>query len=74
MNTELDYNLTQDQWETLKALRRGAPERRSLSRFVLDQLVVLGLACLDGEVPAITAVGRKVLIRGSSKLWEDVAA
>ena len=74
MHAELDYNLTQDQWETLKALRRGAPERRRLSRFVLDRLVALGLARLDDEVPAITPVGRKVLIRGSSKLWEDVAA
>ena len=73
MNTELDYNLTQDQWETLKALRRGALERRSLSRFALDQLVDLGLASIDDEAAAITPVGRKVLIRGSSKLWEDVA-
>jgi hypothetical protein len=74
MNTELDYNLTQDQWETLKALRRGAPERRGLSRFVLDQLVDLGLVGVDDGLPAITPVGRKVLIRGSAKLWEDVAA
>jgi len=73
MNSELDYNLTQDQWETLKALRHGAPDRRLMNRFVLEQLGALGLAVLDDETPTITAIGRKVLIRGSSRLWEDVA-
>ena len=73
MNTELDYNLTQDQWETLKALRRGAPERRGLSRIVLDQLVGLGLAGVDDGLPLITAKGRSVLLRGSPQLLDVVA-
>ena len=73
MNSEFDYNLTQDQWETLKALRHGASDRRLMNRFVLEQLGALGLAVLDDETPTITAIGRKVLIRGSSRLWEDVA-
>jgi hypothetical protein len=73
MNTELDYNLTQDQWETLKALRRGAAERRSPSRFVLDQLIELGLAGVDDGLPLITAKGRSVLLRGSPQLLDVVA-
>jgi hypothetical protein len=73
MNTELDYNLTQDQWETLKALRHGAPERSRLSRFALDQLIELGLAGVDDDLPLITAKGRSVLLRGSPQLL-DVAA
>ena len=74
MNAELDYDLLPDQWETLKALRVAATLRRAPSRVVIEQLVVLGLADTSGERPQITPIGRKVLIRGSSQLWEDVAA
>jgi len=74
MNAELDYDLSPDQWQTLKALRSGATQRRASNPFLIKQLVALGLAAADSEGPAITPVGRKVLIRGSSSLWEDVAA
>lgn len=74
MNAELDYDLSPDQWETLKALRAAAAQRRVPSRFVVEQLVALGLADASGEAPRITEIGRKVLIRGSAQLWEDVAA
>ena len=73
MNAELDYELTPDQWETLKALRIPPRERRALNNFVVEELIVLGLAAVSDEVPSITRWGRKVLIRGSSRLW-DVAA
>ena len=73
MNAELDHELTLDQWETLKALRVPTPERRSLNGPVLEQLIALGLATKRDEAPVITPWGRKVLIRGSSRLW-DVAA
>jgi hypothetical protein len=74
MNTELDYDLSPDQWEALKALRSGATQRRASSPFVVAQLVAIGLAAAGDEGPRITPMGRKVLIRGSSRLWEDVAA
>ena len=74
MNAELDYDLPPDQWEALKALRAAATQRRAPSQFVVEQLVALGLADVSGEAPRITPMGRKVLIRGSSRLWEDVAA
>ena len=74
MNDELDYDLQPDQWETLKALRAAATQRRAPSQFVVGQLVALGLADVSGDGPRITPMGRKVLIRGSSRLWEDVAA
>jgi hypothetical protein len=73
MNAELDYELTPDQWETLKALRVPAPEQRSVNGPVLKQLIALGLAAMSDEAPKITDWGRKVLVRGSSRLW-DVAA
>jgi hypothetical protein len=73
MNAELDYDLTPDQWEVLKALRAPAPERRAMSRFVLEALIALELAAIRDNLLVITPRGRKVLVRGSSRLL-DVAA
>lgn len=73
MNAEIDYDLTHDQWEALKALRVPAPERRALNRYIIEELIALHLAAMNGDSPAITPTGRKVLVRGSSKLL-DVAA
>jgi hypothetical protein len=73
MDAELDYDLTLEQWEALKALRVPAQERRRVSAALLAQLVALGLAAASDEMPAMTGRGRKVLIRGSARLW-DVAA
>ena len=71
MNTEFDFDLTPDQWETLKTLRLPAPEGRV--RSVVESLVALQLAAMTDDCPAITAKGRSVLLRGSPRLW-DVAA
>ena len=73
MNTELDYDLTSDQWEALKALRAPSLKARALNRFVLEDLIALRLAAISDDLPVITPWGRKVLVRGSTRLW-DVAA
>lgn len=73
MNDEIDYNLTPDQWETLKAIRVPTSRLSALNRFVLEDLVALGLAATSDNMAAITPTGRRALIRGSSRLW-DVAA
>ena len=73
MNMELDYDLTPDQWEALKALRAPSLKTRTLNRFVLEDLIALGLAAISDDLPVITPWGRKVLVRGSTRLW-DVAA
>jgi ribosomal protein S19E (S16A) len=73
MNDEIDYDLSPDQWETLKALRAPVSRLSSLNRFVLEDLTALGLVMISDKVPVITPSGRKALIRGSSRLW-DVAA
>ena len=72
MDIEFDCDLTPDQWETLKALRAPMPARQ-LNRFVVERLVALELVSTSGALPAITRRGRRVLIRGSSRLL-DVAA
>ena len=69
---EFDRELTPEQWEALKALRTPAPKRPP-NRFYLDQLVALGLAAITDGVPCMTDAGRKVLVRGSSRLL-DLAA
>jgi len=74
MDEELDYDLAPDQWEVLKALRVPGRERSIIpNRFALAKLVTLGLVAFRDELPAITIRGRKVLVRGSSKLL-DLAA
>ena len=74
MNEEFDYDLTPSQWETLKALRTPASKLSRMSRTTIDGLIALELATMNGDAPAITAKGRKVLIRGSSLLLQDLAA
>ncbi|HTO67143.1 MAG TPA: hypothetical protein VMM15_38500 [Bradyrhizobium sp.] len=73
MAAELDYDLTPDQWEALKAMRRPASERRSLRVSAVQQLLQLHLADEIDGAPVLTALGRKVLIRGSSRLLDLVA-
>ena len=72
MNAEFDYDLTRDQWEALKALRRPAAERRIRDRLTAS-LIALELAAMTGDGSVITPKGRSVLLRGSPQLW-DVAA
>lgn len=74
MDTELDYDLTLDQWEALKALRIPATERRGLNRSMVDQFVALEIATISDGVLRITARGRSVLLRGSPRLLLDIAA
>ena len=71
MNAEFDCDLSPEQWETLKALRAPAPRPRG--RYVLESLVALDLVSINAGLPVMTARGRHVLIRGSSRLL-DVAA
>ena len=74
MSEESDYDLTPAQWETLKALRSPASQLPRMSRYTIDGLIALGLAAMNGDAPVITPMGRKVLVRGSSLLLQDLAA
>ena len=73
MNVEFDYDLTSDQWEALKSLRLPASKRRFVNRSIVESLVALQLATICDDLAMITSHGRKVLVRGSPRLW-DVAA
>ncbi|MGJ4888046.1 hypothetical protein [Bradyrhizobium sp. HKCCYLR20261] len=73
MNADVEHELTPDQWETLKALRIPARDRRRLNGMIVEQLTVLGLAHISNGAATLTVDGRKTLVRGSSRLL-DVAA
>jgi hypothetical protein len=73
MSTEFDYDLTPNQWDVLRSLRLPASRRGALNRFVVDGLIALALAAMMDDRPVLTEKGRKVLVRGSSRLL-DLAA
>jgi len=73
MTAEFDYDLTPDQWETLRALRAPAPDGRALNRLVVESLAALQLAEMTDGRPLLTPRGRSVLLRGSPRLL-DLAA
>jgi hypothetical protein len=73
MNNDVDFDLSPDQWEALRALRHP-PANGSLSRaYLVEGLVELGLVVVDHGIPLMTQEGRRVLVRGSCRLL-DVAA
>ena len=72
MNTELDHDLSNDQWDMLRALRPAAPAVR-MNGYILQQLSALELVVLSDEAPLLTPKGRAVMLRGSPRLW-DLAA
>ena len=74
MNDEFDYDLTPDQWDVLKNLRNVAGRPPRMNRFTVEGLIRIGLVTIDGDVPVLTSNGRKVLVRGSSRLLLDLAA
>ena len=74
MQDDLDYQLAPAQWEALKALRTPASRLPRISRYAVDSLIALGHAVMHDDVADITATGRKVLVRGSSLLLQDLAA
>lgn len=73
MTTDIDCALTIHQWETLRALRPAGTATVALNQQIVEQLIALDLATIADGRPAITARGRKVMLRGSPSLW-DVAA
>jgi hypothetical protein len=74
MSAEFDCELTFEQWEVLRALRLPVPRSRRLNGLVVDGLIALQLAAMIDDGPVITPRGRKVLVRGSSRLLLDLAA
>jgi ribosomal protein S19E (S16A) len=74
MQDEFDYDLTPGQWEALKAVRTAVSRRPIIGRYAIESLMALGLVAMNGDAPVITQSGRKVLVRGSSRLLLDLAA
>jgi hypothetical protein len=73
MSNDVDFDLSQEQWEALRALRNPVSNSRLSKAYLLDSLVKLGLVVVNDGIPAMTATGRKVLVRGSCRLLDLVA-
>lgn len=73
MHSELDHDLTNDQWQALRALRPAGFPAVKLNSHVLQQLSTIELVVLSDSAPQLTPKGRAVLLRGSPRLW-DLAA
>jgi len=73
MSNDVDFDLSPDQWETLRALRNPMSNGRLSKAYLLDSLAKLGLVVVNDGVPAMTPTGRKVLVRGSCRLLDLVA-
>ena len=69
MNTELDHDLSNDQWEALRALRPAAPAGKR-NGHILQQLSALELVVLSEGAPMLTPKGRAVLLSCSPRMWE----
>ncbi|TCU69593.1 hypothetical protein EDE08_108341 [Bradyrhizobium sp. R2.2-H] len=72
MNDDFDFELSQDQWAALRSLRNPLSNGR-LKAHLVESLVALGLVVINDGVPAMTPIGRKVLVRGSCRLLDLVA-
>ncbi|OPY97999.1 hypothetical protein A5906_34135 [Bradyrhizobium sacchari] len=73
MTNDFDFDLSSDQWEALKALRNPVSNGRFAKAYLIESLIKLGLVDMNDGVPAMTATGRKVLVRGSCRLLDLVA-
>ncbi|MDI3565807.1 hypothetical protein [Bradyrhizobium sp. Arg816] len=73
MINDIDFDLSPDQWEALKALRNPVPNGRLSKAYLVEGLVKLGLVVINDGVPSMTPTGRKVLVRGSCRLLDLVA-
>lgn len=73
MNDDFDFDLSPDQWAALRTLRNPVVSHRLSKAYLVDSLVKLGLVVIDNGAPAMTPIGRKVLVRGSCRLL-DLAA
>jgi hypothetical protein len=67
---EIEIILDRSRWETLKALGAPDPDHDRLDRRAVKELIESELATLRDGVPVITPMGRKVVVRGSSHLWD----
>jgi hypothetical protein len=73
MNDDVDFDLSPDQWAALRTIRNPISNDRLSKAYLLESLVKLGLVVINDGVPAMTATGRKVLVRGSCRLLDLVA-
>ena len=71
MDLENDLRLTRHEWETLKTIGGVHRDCHGLDDAAISALVASDLAVVTPNGPAITAMGRRVVVRGSPQLWSS---
>jgi len=73
MSNDIDFDLSPDQWEALRALRNPVSSGLLSKAYLIESLVKFGLVVVNDGAPVMTPTGRKALVRGSCRLL-DLAA
>jgi hypothetical protein len=71
MTTDIADALTHFEWDTLRSFCGQSANLARASGDVVQQLLKADLLALQGDRPAITAKGRKVVVCGSPRLWHS---
>ena len=60
-------DLTDEEWEMLQRLNRGAPESRLVPGTILARLVELRLAVMRGGAGRVSEAGKQLILRHSRR-------
>ncbi len=71
MPTEIADTLNHLEWDALRSFCAPCRELPLLNRETIQQLVKADLLRLEDDCPAITTMGRKVVVCGSPRLWNS---
>jgi hypothetical protein len=67
---QIDVDLDRTEWETLRNLGAPEPDHHSLDGQAFERLVASELVAVRDGRAVITPLGRKVIVRGSPRLWD----
>ncbi|SEQ34591.1 hypothetical protein SAMN05216548_10445 [Faunimonas pinastri] len=65
MQDRLD--LTDEEWEALLRVSRGAPESRLVPRTILERLIEMGLAVEARGAPSVSPRARRIITRSRER-------
>lgn len=67
---QIDLDLDRTEWETLRNLGAPDPDRHTLDGQAFEHLVASELVAVRDGRAVVTPLGRKVIVRGSPRLWD----
>ena len=67
---QIDLDLDRTEWETLRNLGAPDSDRHTLEGQAFERLVASELVAVRDGCAVVTPLGRKVIVRGSPRLWD----